>query len=111
MTAAVTRGEASWSIALREMLPNVAGTVLVEFAIRCGFAVVFIGALGFLGFGAPPPAPEWGVMINDGRANLNASFWPVLAPAGAMAVLVVAVNLFTEGLARVIGGRSTGRAP
>jgi len=104
ITAAVARGEGSWSIALREMLPNVAGTVLVEFAIRSGFAVVFIGALSFLGFGAAPPAPEWGLMINEGRDNINASLWPVLAPSGAMALLVVAINLFTEGMARVIGG-------
>jgi peptide/nickel transport system permease protein len=104
ITAAITRGEGGWSIAVREMLPNVAGTVLVEFAIRCGFAVVFIGALGFLGFGAAPPAPEWGLMINEGRANINASLWPVLAPSGAMAVLVIAINLFTDSVARVIGG-------
>jgi len=109
ITAAVTRGEGTWSIVWREMLPNVAGTILVEFAIRCGFAVVFIGALGFLGFGAPPPAPEWGLMINEGRANINASLWPVLAPAGAMAVLVVAINLFTEGVARTIGAAAGAR--
>ena len=103
VTAAITRGESSWSIAWRELLPNVIGTVAVEFAIRSGFAIVFIGALGFLGFGAPPPAPEWGLMINEGYTSINASFWPVLAPAGAMAVLVISLNLFTEGLARLTG--------
>jgi peptide/nickel transport system permease protein len=103
VAAAVTRGESAVGIALRELLPNVLGTVFVEFSIRCGYAIVFIGALGFLGFGAPPPAPEWGLMINEGYSNINASFWPVLAPAGTMAVLVIALNLFTEGLARVIG--------
>jgi len=105
VTVAVTRGESALGIALRELLPNVAGTVFVEFSIRTGYAIVFIGALSFLGFGAPPPAPEWGLMINEGYANINASFWPVMAPAAAMAVLVIAVNLFTEGLARLIGQR------
>jgi peptide/nickel transport system permease protein len=105
VTAAVTRGESALGIAIRELLPNVAGTVFVEFSIRTGYAIVFIGALGFLGFGAPPPAPEWGLMINEGYSNINASFWPVMAPAGAMAVLVIAVNLFTEGLSRLIGQR------
>jgi peptide/nickel transport system permease protein len=103
VTAAITRGESMASIAAREVLPNVLGTVMVEFAIRCGFAIVFIGALGFLGFGAPPPAPEWGLMINEGRAHITASYWPVVAPAGAMAVLVIAVSLFTDGLARMVG--------
>lgn len=105
VTAAVTRGKSALGIAIRELLPNVAGTVFVEFSIRTGYAIVFIGALGFLGFGAPPPAPEWGLMINEGYSNINASFWPVMAPAGAMAVLVIAVNLFTEGLSRLIGQR------
>ncbi len=105
VTAAVTRGESAVGIALRELLPNVAGTLFVEFSIRTGYAIVFIGALGFLGFGAPPPAPEWGLMINEGYSNINASFWPVMAPAASMAVLVIAVNLFTEGLARRIGQR------
>lgn len=105
VTAAVTRGESALGIAMRELLPNVAGTVFVEFSIRTGYAIVFIGALGFLGFGAPPPAPEWGLMINEGYSNINASFWPVMAPAGAMAILVIAVNLFTEGLSRLIGQR------
>jgi len=103
VTAAVTRGESALSIAWRELLPNVAGTVFVEFSIRTGFAVVFIGALGFLGFGAAPPSPEWGLMIGEGRSSINASFWPVIAPALSMAVLVISVNLFTEGLARLIG--------
>jgi peptide/nickel transport system permease protein len=70
---------------------------------------MFIGALGFLGFGAPPPTPEWGVMINEGRRTISASLWPVLSPALAMAGLVLAINLFTEGVARVIG-RSPGSA-
>ena len=105
VTAAVTRGESALGIAMRELLPNVAGTVFVEFSIRTGYAIVFIGALGFLGFGAPPPAPEWGLMINEGYSNINASFWPVMAPAAAMAILVIAVNLFTEGLSRLIGQR------
>jgi peptide/nickel transport system permease protein len=103
VTAAITRGESMASIAAREVLPNVLGTVMVEFAIRCGFAIVFIGALGFLGFGAPPPAPEWGLMINEGRGHITASYWPVIAPAGAMAVLVIAISLFTDGLARLVG--------
>lgn len=103
VAAAITRGESAISIAVRELLPNVIGTVFVEFSIRTGYAIVFIGALGFLGFGAPPPAPEWGLMINEGYSNINASFWPVMAPAGSMALLVIAVNLFTEGLARLIG--------
>ncbi len=103
VTAAVTRGESTASIIFVELMPNVSGTIFVEFAVRSGFVIVFIGALGFLGFGAPPPTSEWGVMINEGRTTIALSVWPVLAPAGAMALLVVALNLFTDGIAGRIG--------
>ena len=78
------------------------GIMLVEFAIRSAFAIIFIGSLGFLGFGAPPPTPEWGLMINEARANATNSLWPVLAPAAAMAVLVIGINLFADGVSRLI---------
>lgn len=102
VAAALARGESTLSICLREILPNITGVMLVEFAIRSAFAIIFIGSLGFLGFGAPPPTPEWGLMINEGRANATNSLWPVLAPATAMAVLVVGINLFADSLSRLI---------
>ncbi|MCB4768655.1 ABC transporter permease [Ancylobacter sp. Lp-2] len=101
--AARARGEGRLAIALREILPNVAGTLLVEFSIRTGWAVILIGALAFLGFGAPPPTPDWGAMINEGRGGLDASIWPVVAPAAAIAALVLTVNLLTDGIARALG--------
>lgn len=103
VTSAVTRGVSAFSMVFVELLPNVVGTILVEFAVRSGFVIVFIGALGFLGFGAPPPTPEWGVMINEGRSTISVSLWPVLAPAAAMATLVVSLNLLTDAFSRRIG--------
>ncbi|MBX3567054.1 MAG: ABC transporter permease [Rhizobiaceae bacterium] len=102
VAAALARGESTMSICLREILPNIMGVMLVEFAIRSAFAIIFIGSLGFLGFGAPPPTPEWGLMINEARANATNSLWPVLAPAAAMAVLVIAINLLADSLSRLI---------
>jgi peptide/nickel transport system permease protein len=110
IAAARARGETSLSIVLREILPNVAGTLIVEFSIRTGYAVLFIGGLGFLGFGAAPPAPDWGLMVNEGRGSIDASVWPVAAPAICMAVLVTAVNLFTDGIIRILGPADAGRA-
>lgn len=103
ITIARARGESAISIAMRELLPNVLSTIFVEFAIRSGYAVIFIGGLGFLGFGASPPTPEWGLMINEGRDDIYAAWWPVLAPAFGIASLVVALNLFTDALARRTG--------
>ncbi len=103
VTLARLRGESAWSIAARELLPNVISIVLVEFSLRTGFAVLFIGGLSFLGFGAPPPTPEWGLMINEGRSYITAAPWSVLGPSLALASLVIAVSLFTEGLTEALG--------
>ncbi len=109
VTAARARGETSLSIVLREILPNVAGTLIVEFSIRTGYAILFIGGLGFLGFGAQPPTPDWGLMVNEGRGMIDASIWPVVSPAVCMAALVTAVNLFTDGIMRIFGPAERGR--
>ena len=97
------RGESAISIIWREILPNTSGTLLVEFAIRTGFAPILIGSFGFLGFGIRPPFPEWGSMINDYRAFIYVAPITVIGPAFALSSLVVSLNLFTEGLARALG--------
>jgi peptide/nickel transport system permease protein len=103
VTVARLRGEKAWSVMRRELLPNATGVLLVEFALRAGYAPVLIGSLGFLGFGLRPPTPEWGLMISENRALIIVSPSTVLGPGLALASLVVGLNLFTEGLARVLG--------
>lgn len=110
ITVARLRGENAWSIALRELLPMTTGTLLVEFSVRAGYAPVLIGSLGFLGFGAKPPSPEWGLMISENRNAITIAPWTVLGPGLALALLVVGLNFCTEGIARVMG-RSVQRAP
>lgn len=109
VTAARLRGESWMSIAGREILPNVMPTVFVEFSLRTGYAAILIGSLGFLGFGAAPPTPDWGLMINEGRAYLSTAPLTVLAPALALGSLVVALSLFTEGLTDMLSPRGVGR--
>jgi peptide/nickel transport system permease protein len=103
VTSARLRGEGRWSIALREILPNVLPNIAVELSLRTGFAAILIGGLTFLGFGAAPPSPDWGLMINEGRDYINTTPWPVLGPSLALGSLVVALSLFTEGLAERLG--------
>jgi peptide/nickel transport system permease protein len=100
VAAAKARGESSWSIAARELFPNVVGVVFVEFAVRTAYAVTFIGSMGFLGFGPPAPAPEWGRMVNESREFIATAPWVTVAPAVAIASLVVALNVFTDGVAQ-----------
>ena len=103
VTVARLRGESAWSVMRRELLPNATSVLLVEFALRAGYAPVLIGSLGFLGFGLRPPTPEWGLMISENRALLIDLADHRARPGLALASLVVGLNLFTEGLARILG--------
>ena len=103
ITVARTRTEPFWSIVLRELAPNATGVLLVEFGLRAGWAPILIGTLGFLGVGVRPPTPEWGLMMAEGRVALSVQPIIVLAPAIALAGLVIGINLTTDGLARLLG--------
>ena len=110
VTVARLRGDSTWKIVRRELLPNATGVILVEFGVRAGYAPILIGSLGFLGFGARPPTPEWGLMVSENRVAIVTAPAAVLAPAIALAVLTIGLNLFTDGMARIFG-RSTQRSP
>jgi peptide/nickel transport system permease protein len=103
VTVARLRGESAWSVMQRELLPNTSGVLLVEFALRTSYAPVLIGSLGFLGFGMRPPTPEWGLMISENRSFILISPSTVIGPGLMLASMVVGLNLFTDGLARVLG--------
>lgn len=103
VTVAYLRGESAWSIVRRELLPNTTSVLLVEFALRAGYAPVLVGSLGFLGFGVRPPTPEWGLIMSENRSLITFSPVTVLGPGLMLASLVVGLNLFTEGLARILG--------
>lgn len=105
VAVAELRGEGTWSIILREILPNTANVLLVEFSLRLSYAPILIGALGFLGFGIRPPTPEWGLMISENRNLLIASPVTVFGPGLGLASLVIGFNLFTDGLSRMLGQR------
>jgi peptide/nickel transport system permease protein len=103
VTVARARGEPVWSIVWRELTPNAVGVLLVEFGVRAGYAPIFIGSLSFLGFGVRPPLPEWGLMISENRSAIISAPLTVFAPGIALAILVISLNLFTDGLSRVYG--------
>ncbi len=96
--AARLRGEPGWSLLAREILPNVSRTVLVEATSRLGDAIFAAATLSFIGLGQPPGSPDWGASIADDRAWLQRAPWTVLAPALAIASLVVGVTLVTDEL-------------
>ncbi len=97
------RGEKAPYIMFVEILPNVASTILVEFTVRLGYAIFTVATLSFLGFGIRPPTPDWGYDISQNYAVLGAGYWwETLFPALAIASLVVAVNLLSDGVETVL---------
>ncbi|MEW6406978.1 MAG: ABC transporter permease, partial [Chloroflexota bacterium] len=90
------RGESTWWIISREILPNVMSTLLAEFGLRFCFIFLFISALSFLGLGIQPPAADWGSMVRDNSGAISFGILIPLWPAGAIALLSVGVNLVVD---------------
>ena len=103
IAAARLRDESGAHIMFVEILPNVAGPILVEFTVRLGYAIFAIATLSFLGFGITPPTPDWGADIASSAQYLAAGYWwETLFPALAIASLVVAVNLIGDSIEAVV---------
>lgn len=98
VSAARMRGESRFYILTREILPNIAGLILVDALVRIGYAAFAIGALGFLGLGVPPPNPDWGRMAAEGRQAIILTPSAALFPSLAIASIVIACNLISDGL-------------
>jgi peptide/nickel transport system permease protein len=103
--AAIALGVPPRRIILLHVLPNVASPIIVRTSIGMGFTILTASALGFLGLGAPPPAPEWGRMISESREFLPESWWYALAPGLAIFLVVMGFNLLGDGLRDVLDPR------
>ncbi|WP_328966967.1 ABC transporter permease [Streptomyces sp. NBC_00239] len=97
--AAVTRGESTAYIALREILPNLRSTVLTLFGLRFVEAVYVISMAGFLQIGPQPPASDWSLMVRENAPGILLNPWAVLAPSLAIALIAITVNFATTALA------------
>ena len=75
-------GGSRYRIVLRHIVPNVAGTVVVQATFEIANAVLLLAALSFLGLGAPPPATNWGSMLNNGLTYIYNGAWWLIYPAG-----------------------------
>ncbi len=107
--AAHARGEGAVSILAREILPNAWPPIIVESGLRVTFAILLGSSLSFLGLGPQPPSSEWGLMIAESRQFIDQAPWIGLAPGLSLCALLVAVNLFGEGLREQLDPRLRGR--
>jgi peptide/nickel transport system permease protein len=103
VTAARARGEGFWPIMRREVWPNILDVVLVEFAMRASWIVLLVSSLSFLGFGANPPTPDWGLMVSENRSLLTVVPLGTIAPIVALATLIIGLNLAADGIAKARG--------
>jgi peptide/nickel transport system permease protein len=102
--AAELQGMRPAKVMRKEILPNLVSPLMVEAGLRLTYSIVIIAGLAFLGFGQPPPAPNWGTMINENRVGLPLNPWSVIVPALLIAVLTIGTNTFTDAFARVAIG-------
>jgi peptide/nickel transport system permease protein len=101
--AAWTRGESTFAIMRREVLPNIAPAILADLGVRFSGAVVLAASVNFLGFGSPPPAANWGLMVAENRQIISANVWAVVVPAALLAWLTISVNLLGDAYVRSLG--------
>ena len=103
--AAIALGVPNRRIVVQHVLPNVISPIIVRTSIGMGFTILTAASLGFLGLGAPPPAPEWGRMISESREFLPEAWWYALAPGLAIFAVVMGFNLLGDGLRDVLDPR------
>lgn len=98
--AALGSGGRFAAVLWRHVLPNSLTSVIALAALQFGSAILAISTLGFLGYGAPPPTPEWGLLIAEGRNYLSTAWWLTAAPGLLVAAVVLAANHISAALAR-----------
>ncbi len=94
------------SVLLRHVLPNSLTPVLALAALQFGTAILAISTLGVLGYGAPPPTPEWGLLISEGRSHLATSWWLTTLPGVVVVLVVLSANRLSGAISQARAVRS-----
>ncbi|WP_049924395.1 nickel transporter permease [Halopiger djelfimassiliensis] len=100
--AARLMGVSRTRIAVRHLLPNVIGPVVVLATMNLGTVILGTAGLSFIGLGAQPPTPEWGTMLSAGRHHLRTAWWIANVPGAAIMLTVLGFNLLGDGLRDVL---------
>lgn len=103
--AAKTMGVSHFTIIRRHILPNTLGPVIVQMTVDVGAVILEVAALSFIGLGAKPPTPEWGLMVSEGREYILSAWWLSTFAGIAIFGLVLAYNLVGDALRDVLDPR------
>lgn len=98
--AARVLGRSRWRITVRHLLPNALAPVVVLATLGVGQAVVWASSLSFLGLGSPPPAPEWGAMLEAARTYLAVAWWMTVFPGAAIVATAASATVLGRRLSR-----------
>jgi len=98
--AAFGSGGSFGAVLRRHVLPNSLTTVVGLAALQFGTAILAISTLGFLGYGAPPPTPEWGLLIAEGRNYVATAWWLTTLPGLVVLVVVLSANRISQSIGR-----------
>ena len=106
VAAAVVTGSKTPHMIFKYMLPNALPTLIITAATDIGSMMLELAAMSFLGFGAKPPAPEWGYMLNEGRACMQSAPWLMIFPGLAIFVVVVVFNMLGDSIRDILDPRN-----
>ena len=106
VSAAIVTGSKTPYMLLRYMLPNALPTLIITAATDVGSMMLELAAMSFLGFGAKPPAPEWGYMLNEGRACMQSAPWLMIFPGLAIFIVVVVFNMLGDSIRDILDPKS-----
>ena len=98
--AAYGSGGSFFSILWRHILPNSLTSVIAFSALQFGSAILAISTLSFLGYGTPPPTPEWGLLIAEGRNYISTAWWLTTFPGVVVVLVVLSANRISQSLRR-----------
>jgi peptide/nickel transport system permease protein len=110
VTVAKLYGLPALQIVRRHYLPLISPPMLVTWSENWSRAILAISGLGFLGLGVPPPQPEWGAMLSDGRSYMGSAPLVMLGPGLAIVISVLVINLFGDWLRDSISSDQVGAA-
>ena len=97
--AAVARGERTFSVLRREILPNITRPIAADLGLRFSWSVLLIASVNFLGLGLEPPVADWGLMVSENRGGIATNPASMLAAAALLGVLTLGINLLGDALA------------
>ena len=105
LAAAITNGTRPIAMIRRHILPNIMPIIIITAALDIGALMMELAGLSFLGFGAQPPTPEWGLMLNEGRQLIQTAPWLMIFPGLAIVIVVAVFNLWGDSLRDIMDPR------